>query len=69
MFGARFHRTSSHLVLRNSLLGGLVLAEQGGMTLAQAVKKPKPQQERMRKKRSIGPLDGLKVDILMTIFL
>jgi len=56
-------------VLRNSLLGGLVLAVQGGMTLAQAVKKPKLRQESMRKKRFIGPLEGLKVAILMVIFL
>jgi hypothetical protein len=46
--GAKFQRTSSHLVFLNSLLGGLVLAPQGGMTLAQAVKRLRPKQENAR---------------------
>jgi hypothetical protein len=57
------------LVFLNSLLGGLILALQGGMTLAQAVKKPKPRQERMRKRRFIGPLEGLKMAVFMVVFL
>jgi len=39
------------------------------MTLAQAVKKPKPRQERMRKKRFTGPLEGLEMAVFMGIFL
>jgi hypothetical protein len=39
------------------------------MTLAQAVKKPKPRQEIMRKKRFIGPLESLKMAVFMGIFL
>jgi hypothetical protein len=45
------------------------VALQGGMTLAQAVKKPKLRQEKDRKKRFIRPLEGLKIAVFMNIFL
>jgi hypothetical protein len=66
--GGKFQRVNSHLVLRNSLLGGLVLAPQVGMTLAQAVNRDKPRQEIVINRLFELLLRGLESTILMVIF-
>jgi len=53
---------SSHWVFLSSRVGGLILAPQGGMTLAQAVKRLKPRQEIARMGRFnllLNELEGL----------
>jgi len=58
----RFQRMSSHWVFLSSWVGGLILAPQGGMTLAQAVKRLKPMQEIARMGRFnllLNELEGL----------
>ena len=66
--GGRFQRVSSHLVLRSSLLGGLVFAPQGGITLAQAVKRDKPRQEIVINRLFNLLLEGVEITNLAAIF-
>jgi len=68
VLGGKFQRVNSHLVLRSSLLGGLVFAPQGGITLAQAVKRDKPRQEIVINRLFKLLLKGVEIINLAVIF-
>jgi hypothetical protein len=68
LFGGKFQRVSSHLVFLSSLLGGLILAPQGGITLAQPTKRPRPKQESARKGLFIWLLNAAEMLDLRVIF-
>jgi Fic family protein len=57
------------LVLRCSLLGGLVFAPKGGLTFAQAVKSDRLRQQTVMNRLFKLLLEGLKSAILTVIFL
>jgi integral membrane sensor domain MASE1 len=66
--GGKFQRVNSHLVLRSSLLGGLIFAPHGGMTFAQAVKSDRLRQQTVVNRLFRLLLEGLESTILAAIF-